>query len=63
MKKAELSKMNDAANSTGNGAAYPVAPSPLGNRTAQQPGADPSSAFRSSRYPVPQFEFRTQAAR
>lgn len=59
--KKELQKTTSVNNAISNGAALPAAPSPFANRGTQQPGSDPSSSFRSSRYPVPQFEFRTQA--
>jgi hypothetical protein len=63
MKKTESQKIGFYTSLAGNGSAHPTVPANIGNRDGRQPSSDPSSSFRSSRYPVPQFEFRTQAAR
>ena len=62
MKKAEQQQTPFTPLAVTNGATKPMAPA---NQTRQNNAlghADPSSTFRSSRYPVPSFEYRTAAA-
>jgi hypothetical protein len=63
MKKAEQLKTTFTPTDVKNGTAQPAAPAGNGLQGLSLKNEDPSSTFRSSRYPVPGFNTRLGAAR